>query len=296
MRPQAPLRDIRFRNPQIPELQIELLTLESLFRRKLDHQLEAPQRVQFYLILFFTSGIGVHYVDFAPYAYDDSTLMFIARGQVQQYQVNLANRGYVLLFTPEFLYQNATELNLIHSLQVFDDSLHTPKLALPPEQRDIFLRLFDDLHREYQRPGDSVKEEILRHLLRLVLMQAERIRRASALSQTIAPFYQEFVAFRELVRRDFARSRSVRYYADQLAISPKKLNGLTRAVLNKTAKVFIEEQVILEARRLLAQGTLPIKELAYHLGFDEPTNLVKFFKKHTRLSPAAFRRRFQAQT
>jgi len=67
---------------------------------------------------------------------------------------------------------------------------------------------------------------------------------------------------------------------------------LTRQVLNKTAKEFIEEQVILEAQRLLAQGQLPIKEIAYQLGFSEPTNMVKFFKKHTQTSPAIFRNRF----
>jgi AraC family transcriptional activator of pobA len=67
---------------------------------------------------------------------------------------------------------------------------------------------------------------------------------------------------------------------------------LTRQVLNKTAKEFIEEQVILEAKRLLAQGSRPIKEIAYELGFSEPTNMVKFFKKHTHTTPAAFRNRF----
>jgi len=129
-----------------------------------------------------------------------------------------------------------------------------------------------------------------------MLLHIERIQGISAISQRVAPHYQEFVAFRRLVERNLAQSRSVQYYARQLAVSPKKLNALTRQVLNKTAEEFIEEQVILEAQRLLAQGNMPVKEIAYQLGFSEPTNLVKFFKKHTHTSPAAFRSQFHRTT
>ncbi len=50
-----------------------------------------------------------------------------------------------------------------------------------------------------------------------MLLQIERIQQGSALSQRVAPDYQEFVAFRRLTERDLAQSRSVQYYARQLA-------------------------------------------------------------------------------
>jgi AraC family transcriptional regulator, transcriptional activator of pobA len=51
----------------------------------------------------------------------------------------------------------------------------------------------------------------------------------------------------------------------------------------------IDERVILEHKRLLVHTDLSIKELAAKTGFDEPTNLVKFFRHHTGHTPAAFR-------
>ena len=252
-----------------------------------------PGRVHFYHVFLFTHGAGNHTIDFHNYAYDTETLLLVAKGQVQQFQINHAVKGWLVIFTPEFLYENATELDLAHGLRVFEHALFSPRLRLTSEQRSLFISLGRVLEHEYNKPTDELSNEILRHLLRVLLLHIERIQQSSARNQRVASHYQEFIAFHRLVERDLAQSRSVQYYARQLASSPKKLNALTRQTLNKTAKEFIEEQVILEARRLLAQGKMPIKEIAYQLGLSEPTNLVKFFKKHTRTSPTAFRQQFQ---
>jgi len=289
MQPPKSIREVRFRNRQKPGLEIEIIPVESLFRRKFSAVLESPERIHFYEILLFT---GKHYVDLHEYAYDARTLFFVSAGQMQRYQLNLDAQGYIIVFTPEFIYRNATELNLFHSLQIFDHAIFSPRLQLDAEQHRVMTTLCEIIAHEYDKPVDQWSEEILRHVLRLLLMHAERIRHASALSQTVAPYYHEFVAFRQLVQRDLARSRQVNYYADQLAMSAKKLNDLTRRVLNKSAKDFIEGEVILETQRHLAQGAIPVKELAYQLGFSDPTNFVKFFKKHTGSSPADYRQNF----
>jgi len=288
----SPIRDVHFSNPRAPKLGVEIITLESLFKRRLDHLLEAPHRVHFYHIILFSQGTGTHSIDFINYAYDDKTLLLVSKGQVQKFQVNHANKGILIVFTPEFLYENATESNLFHSLRVFEHALFSPCIRLSAERQRLLENLCQMIQHEYQKPTDKLSNEILHHLLRVMLLQIERIQQVSALNQRVAPHYQDFVEFRRLVERDMAQSRSVQYYARQLTVSPKKLNELIRQVLNKTAKEFIEEQVILEAQRLLAQGDMPVKEIAYQLGFSEPTNLVKFFKKHTHISPVAFRRQF----
>ncbi|MBI5824841.1 MAG: AraC family transcriptional regulator [Chloroflexi bacterium] len=288
-----PIPEVHFSEIEAPKFGVEILTLESLFKSGPNHVLASPHRVHFYHLILFTHGAGSHSIDFTNYAYDHKTLLLVSTGQVHQYQINRAVKGVVIVFTPEFIYENATERNLLHSLNIFEHALFSPRIQLSAEQRRLLHEPAAAIQREYQQPTDELSNEILRHLLRLMLLQIGRIQQGNTVSQRVAPHYQEFVAFRRLVERDMAKSRAVQYYAKQLAASPKKLNGLTRQVLNKTAKEFIEEQVILESQRLLAQGNMPIKEIAYRLGFNDPTNLVKFFKKHTRVSPVAFRNRFQ---
>jgi AraC family transcriptional activator of pobA len=42
---------------------------------------------------------------------------------------------------------------------------------------------------------------------------------------------------------------------------------------------------------MLQNSSAPIKEIAYLLGFAESTHFSNYFKKHTDLSPALFRKR-----
>ena len=286
------IKDIYFSNRRFPKRGVEVLTLESLFQRKIDQVLQLPHRVHFYHILLFTQGTGSHIIDFNKFDYDPETILIVSKGQVQQFHVNPANTGFVIIFTSDYIYENITELDLFHSLRVFEQALFAPSIHLTTEHKIQLLSLVQTMQTEYQASPDELSNEIQRHLLRLLLLEIERIQSTSVVNQPVLRHYQDFVAFRRLLERDLGKSRSVHYYASQLAISPKRLNELTRQVLNKSAKDFIEEQVVLESKRMLAQGDIPIKEIAYQLGFNDPTNLVKFFKKHTQTSPAAFRKQF----
>ena len=95
--------------------------------------------------------------------------------------------------------------------------------------------------------------------------------------------------FNELLSMNLNTSRSVRYYADQLAISTKKLNNITKKYLDKTAKEYIEITIISESKRLLIKTSDSVKQISYSMGFTEPTNFNKFFKKFTTVTPLQFR-------
>ena len=47
------------------------------------------------------------------------------------------------------------------------------------------------------------------------------------------------------------------------------------------------------AKRLLAEGRAPIIEIAYEIGYANPSQFSAFFRKRTGLSPSEFRRSLQ---
>jgi len=151
-----PILDIHFSNPRIPNLGVEILPLESLFKRGLNRILESPQRVHFYHVFLFTQGTGHHSIDFTEYDYDDTTLLLVSKGQVQRFQVNPASKGFIIIFTSEFLYENATELNLFHNLHVFEQGLFSPCIRLSAAQHRMLRRLSLVIQHEYQKPIDEV--------------------------------------------------------------------------------------------------------------------------------------------
>jgi AraC-like DNA-binding protein len=99
--------------------------------------------------------------------------------------------------------------------------------------------------------------------------------------------------FNILLSENIKISRSVKYYAELLAVSAKKLNSITKTCIGKTAKEYIEERVIIDSKTLLLDTHNTVKEISYSMGFTEPTNFNKFFKKHTATTPQQFRRQFE---
>ena len=57
----------------------------------------------------------------------------------------------------------------------------------------------------------------------------------------------------------------------------------------KSPLIFINNRIILEAKRLVLYSDLMIKEIAYMLGYDDPSYFVKHFKRHTGYLPSEFR-------
>ena len=76
-------------------------------------------------------------------------------------------------------------------------------------------------------------------------------------------------------------------------ISYKHLNDICKAVLGQTAKEFIDKYLILETKRHLASSNISVKELTFQMGFDEPTNFIKFFKRHTHQTPSQFKKLYK---
>ncbi|HBX19135.1 MAG TPA: AraC family transcriptional regulator, partial [Porphyromonadaceae bacterium] len=94
------------------------------------------------------------------------------------------------------------------------------------------------------------------------------------------------------LEKHFHTQRTVRFYAGEIGITVKRLNQATTKIIGKSPKDIIINRIILESKRQLVFSNLNIKEIAYGLGCNEPTNFIKFFKKHCRATPCEFRERF----
>lgn len=69
----------------------------------------------------------------------------------------------------------------------------------------------------------------------------------------------------------------------------KSLTAACKQTSGATPKQLIAQRLTLEAKRLLAHSKQSVHQIAFSLGFNEPTNFIKFFKKYTALTPRQFR-------
>ena len=97
--------------------------------------------------------------------------------------------------------------------------------------------------------------------------------------------------FLELLGTHLTNLKQVSQYADLLCLSTYQLNAITKATIGKPASQLINEQIILEAKRYLLATHNQVKDIADHLGYEDISYFIRFFKKHTGYSPDAFRKK-----
>ncbi|MBE6334875.1 MAG: helix-turn-helix domain-containing protein [Bacteroidales bacterium] len=98
-----------------------------------------------------------------------------------------------------------------------------------------------------------------------------------------------FAEFTKQLLLHYRQERSVKFYADQLHITPKYLSALIKDISGRTAAEWIDSYVIIEAKNLLKFSNMNIQEIAYSLNFDTQSFFGKYFKQHTGYSPSQFK-------
>jgi AraC family transcriptional regulator, transcriptional activator of pobA len=68
---------------------------------------------------------------------------------------------------------------------------------------------------------------------------------------------------------------------------------LCKASTGLTVQGDVEAQKMHEACRLLVYTSMPAQQIAYHLGFDDPSYFSRVFQRNLHLSPSAYRSRFE---
>ena len=287
-------RKIKFdrqKNPKAPHL--DILPYEEIRERDdLDHFPWMLHRVDFYILILICAGEGVHTVDFTDYPLEPGSLLTIRRDQVHKF-VNSEARGHLIIFTEEFIQEHLDQQEALKTLQLFNELLGSPKLTLKGEELEEVLQLIQHMQREFFDRQDEFSPGINRSLLHVLISKLYRHKAQHAIFKEDPPYLPEFIQFQTLVEAQGLTNRTVQSYARQMGISTKTLNKVVQRIVHKTAKAFVDEVAILQIKRLLSHSQYSIKEIAYQAGFDEPTNLFKYFKKLTGQTPEAFRRQLR---
>ena len=248
----------------------------------------APHRANFYRIIWFQKGNPVHSVDFEQIKIESPAILFVHKDKIHRFDRMAAHDGKVLIFTDDFFFRTQSDRNFFRTAQIFNQ---TEKPILLPKVDDRLELLFNLIELEIGQDEQFFKSETSYHLLNSFLYTAERIACTEfPVSTNNSPNVTLINTFLQLVETNFKNRYSVEKYAALANSTVKKLNQALREVKGKTGKQIITERLLLEAKRLLAHSDLNAKEIGYQLGFDEPTNFIKFFKKNARQTPIEFQK------
>ncbi len=266
-----------------PTFGFELLDLQHLLEQQevVDHNPHSPHRVNFFAILIIEKGNVQHMLDFKNYELKAGDCLFISKGQVHAFSEKQAYNGKLVLFTESFLHTHFTGNTIARVSALYNYFTSSP---LKQQKKDN-LELISQLTNSLTNDPKEVLENLLGAHLSIYLLKTQSNCTNTHLDQN----HELFLMFKEKLYQSFHLSRDAKYYAKELGVDYKRLNNASKATTGSTIKIIIDEYVMLEAKRRLASTNLSVKEISYECGFEEPTNFLKFFKKHASATPQEFR-------
>lgn len=258
---------------------------------KLDSDVEIyrpPFKRSFYFFgLFYNSGkIKINFDDKTvtdPEAY----LVCHSPGLTYSFTQGNSLEGYVIYFKPDcfsFFKPN------FHQEFPFFSMLHTNLYQLDQDAFNKLTPHFEEVAVTYERSDADWHMQARIKLLALLYHVKEFVSNMDRNFRFASPQQVLLNKFMQLINNHYIDKRTVKEYADLLSITPNHLSQSIKMVSGKNALSFIADRLSQEAKSLMLYTDFDVSEISYQLGFSDPANFGKFFKKEVGISPLEFKK------
>ena len=267
-------------------LLIDLIQLESL-----DTYINSDNShyLSYFDITLITSGKGYFFLDEKKYVLENGLIIFSSPGQSRKWNFEKVPKGYVLIFEKAFLVSFFSDPKFIDKLSYFNRNLKNYSLRFDKTDLIHIIDIFKNIESEIGNFQNN-DEHILRALLYQVLIWLNRKFKFTELPHNLIETNRHIRNFVDLVSEKLKQEHNVSFYANELHISPGHLNDLSKTFFGISAKKYIAERILTEAKKLLVFSDSPISEIALELGFIDTSYFIRRFKIETGKTPFLFRK------
>lgn len=248
---------------------------------------KGPRVYTFYVGILFTGGRGIFEIDFNKYTIKPGTVFMLTPGQVRNIDILDEIEGNFFFHTKEFYELHFTH-EKIDKYPFYASILNTSQIIIPKTDRGKIEGLFHEINMAYQ-VRDIMRFQKICALLNLLYIELTRI--YIPIKARIHQNHNQLSILKKLedcIEAHYRRIKLPKDYASMLNMTPKHLNRIVKASLNKTVTDLISDRVILEAKRLLIYSTLSVSQIADELGYEDSAYFFRLFKKKTGLTPVEF--------
>ncbi len=274
-----------FRTKYGEELLIDLISLGDLEKYI---RLSPVQRLTYYDITVIADGKGTFNIDNHEHDLKQGSVFFSSPGQIRKWNTDKVPQGYVLIFEEEFLCTFFNDTQFVQNLACFNSYDSPPVLQLDYNDFHQLISLLQNIKNEISS-FKNYDKHILRALLYQILILLNRRFISAYPSSRKKPINRYVKSFIRLVDTNHHQYRTVDYYAQHLHITSGHLNSLVKDYFGISAKKYILNRNILEAKRMLQYTHMGIEEIAYRLNYENANYFIRAFRDHTDVTPLHFR-------
>ena len=247
--------------------------------------IESLHRHDFYVLVLFTNGTGLHKIDFDTFDITKGSLFLMQPGQIHLWELSSDIDGYIVFFSKE-IYNLHFRDKKIEEYLFFQSSKNKPELVLNIDEMKQIQPFFELIVNENQEDQLQKKDKML-NLLDCILVEILRIYNIES-NHLTSTYNHKLKEFEILLEEYYKTEKSPSFYADKMSITLKHLNRISKNILNITITELITRRVILESKRIMVDKNKTIAQIADELGYSNYSYFSKLFKKSVGITPTEF--------
>ncbi|GLU43947.1 AraC family transcriptional regulator [Allomuricauda sp. NBRC 101325] len=271
-----------------PEQMVHLENIK-LTISKFNYEIPEHLHTDLTQLFFIENGSGKLISDGQSFSFAGPCILFVPNGILHGFQFSKDIKGEVLTLATS-LFDDCLK-GLPDISHYYQDMRYLPfheELASFDELMSTRLRFHAEL-----KVKRIARQKIIQLLLQILIVRlyrliVEHVTLEFPNDNRTLSYYNRFL---RLVKQQHNNAWTVADYAKELHISSGHLNRVCRNLVNKSALQLIHEQLKRESKKMLLTSDKSISEIAYKLGFSDPSHFSKFFKKHEEQTPLQYRRK-----
>ncbi|NCD71510.1 helix-turn-helix domain-containing protein [Mucilaginibacter agri] len=253
-------------------------------------------RANFFSFVFVKNSVGKYTTDDKIFDTEPGTIYFTNPGHYKSFEWHQLNDVYMITLSESFLKEN------VHA-DIFEEFPFMLAETVPPRVlNEALFAEFEQLYEQIARAYNShspYRNRMIGSLFVVMLLKIKEyfwkdynpIYEGNRSSEIVKNFKRNLEKhYRDLSNGAADHVFRVQEYADAQNLHPNYLSSVIKSKTGKAISTWIAEKTISEAKSLLQNSAVSIKEIAYRLGFTESAHFSNYFKKHTDISPVLFRK------
>jgi AraC family transcriptional regulator, transcriptional activator of pobA len=248
-------------------------------------------KTTYYEFIFITNGYCIATDNLNEITQTAGQIRFVVPGKINSVK-ELSNdiEGYYCLFDQSFIDTYSGVPHLLNSFAFLDLDAF-PVISLSDQQAGFFALILKKIRQDFKENYNNVKPIICQYMISILKecdLYYEKIYQENKRLTSADRIAQEFL---RMVNKHYLSKRTLTEYAALLNITPKHLTKCIKQATGETPMDFIHKMLILEAKVLLKETAFTVSEIAYQLSFEDSAHFGRFFKQHTSMAPASFRKK-----
>ena len=242
----------------------------------------APRQRAYHEIMWVQKGETKFLIDGDRFNVQANAFFIFPKDRIHQFLPKQVIEGQVIRFSEDLLNDFPRLL--------FSKFNHISEIKIVNSDNQSLELLFKLFELEYNL--HSKKSLTIINLLKTIIYKLDDIKQKQFPCQNTYHYsIDSFDQFQILLDNHILEHKKVNFYAEKLHVTPRKLGGIIKSILNKTTTEVISNRLLIECKRRLMYSNSSITEIAYDLGFEDNSYFTKFFKKLTQLTPKEYRRK-----